>query len=121
MNDTKDARERLEALLSGLEGEVMCGDGCVDTDVVGMRAEIEALIQKHVGATKAGATQVGDVKGKVSGAVERLGKWTRMGQKGDRAALVPRLRMAFSGTKPGRDSQGRCEGGTSNRDRKQGE
>ena len=119
MNDTQDARERLEALLTGLEDEVMCGEGCVDTDVAAMRAEIEGLIEKHVGAKEVATIRAGDVKGRVSSAVERIGKWAGVGQRGERAALVPRLRMAFSGTKPDQQGQQGSEGGAGNRDRKQ--
>ena len=100
MSDTRNARERLEALLTGLEDEVMRGEGCVDTDVTGMRAEMEALIGKHLGATgraEAAASGAGDARGKVADAVERLGRWAGAGQSAMRAALGPRVRMAFSG------------------------
>lgn len=116
MSDTRNARERLEALLTGLEDEVMRGEGCVDTDVAGMRAEMEALIGKHLGATgraEAAASGAADARGKVAGAVERLGRWAGAGQSAMRAALGPRVRMAFSGTKPRRDDPGNRRGGES--------
>ena len=105
MKDKRNARERLDALLTGLEDEVMRGEGCVDTDVEAMRAEIEALIEMHVGATRA-TSHAGDVKGKVTNAVELLGRWAVMGQNGLRSVLVPRVRMAFSGAKRGQDDRG---------------
>ena len=96
--------------MRGLEDEVMRSEGCVGTDVAAMRAEIEALIEKHVGATgsaEAPVSRTGDAKGKVSGVVELLGRWAGMGQSGVRGALAPRVRMAFSGTKPKQDDRGR--------------
>ena len=100
MNDTRNAGERLEALLTGLEDEVMRGEGCVDTDVAGMRAEIEALVKKHGDVAvdvETGTPGVGGVKDKVIGVVELLGRWAGIGQSGARGAAVPRVRMAFSG------------------------
>lgn len=119
MNDRRDARERLERLLTGLEDEVVRGEGCVDTDVAAMRAEIESLIKKHVSGPAAATIRAGDVKGKLTSAVERLGNWAGMGQRSERVALVPRLRMAFSGTKSDRDGEAGREVGAGSRDRKQ--
>ena len=103
MSDTRNARERLEALLTGLEDEVMRGEGCVDTDVTGMRAEMEALIGKHLGATgraEAAASGAGDARGKVADAVERLGRWAGAGQSAMRAALGPALYLVKFGRNP---------------------
>ena len=119
MNDRRDARGRLERLLTGLEDEVVRGEGCVDTDVAAMRAEIEALIEKHVSAPAAATIRAGDVKGKVTSAIERLGNWAGMGHRSERVALVPRLRMAFSGTKSDRHAERGREAGTGTRDRTQ--
>ena len=116
MSDTRNARERLDALLTGLEDEVMRGEGCVDTDVAAMRAEIEAVIGRHLGATgpaDAVASGAEDARGKVAGAVERLGRWADAGHGAVRAALGPRVRMAFSGAKPRRDERKNRGGGDS--------
>ena len=100
MNESRNARERLEALLTGLEEEVMRGEGCVDTDVAGMRAEIEELIRNRgdVAFDAETATPgVGAMKDKVMGVVELLGKWAGIGQSDARRGVAPRVRMAFSG------------------------
>ena len=124
MSEKQNAREHLEALLTGLEDEVMRGEGCVETDVAAMRAEIEALIEKHVGATgpaEAAVSQTGVAKGKVNSAVELLGRWARMGQDRVRGPLAARVRMAFSGTKPKQDDRGSGPKDVRDRGDRQGE
>ena len=99
MKDTRNARERLDAVLTGLEDEVMRGEGSVGADVEGMRAEMEALIERHGGrsASEAARASAGGVKGKVAMAKELLGRWAGIGARNRERALVPRVRMAFSG------------------------
>ena len=119
MSDTRNARERLDALLTGLEDEVLRGEGCVDTDVAAMRAEIEVVIRKHlgtIGSAEAVASRA-IARGKVAGAVERIGRWADAGQGAVRAALGPRVRMAFSGEKPTRDER-KNRGGVDSGDRR---
>lgn len=105
MNDTRNAYERLDALLSALEDEVLRAEGGVTIDSKATRAEIEALIDKHIdvadGGRKAMRKAV-DVKDKVVSAVELLGRWGTIGKSRVRP-LGPRIRMAFSGSKSEQD------------------
>lgn len=108
MNETRSAHERLDALLIGLEDEVMRGEGGVTIDPKAMRVEIEALIDKHMGvagAEHAAMRKAVNVKGKVVSVVGLLGRWGRIGQGGVRSSLGPRVRMAFSGSKSGQDEE----------------
>ena len=100
MSERRSARERLDMLLTGLEDEVISGEGCVDTDVKAMRAEIEGVIRKHadVGNTREVDSAIArEAKGKVAGVVELLGRWAGIGRHRARPVRVPRIRVAFSG------------------------
>ena len=98
MNDTRNARERLDALLNGLEDEVIGGEGDVTSDVAAMRAQMEALIEAHADGGRAErSSKSRDVKGKVASAMGLLTRWAGIGQGGARRTAMPRVRMAFSG------------------------
>ena len=114
MNDTRNARERLDALLSGLEEEVIRGEERVSGDVGAMRSRMEALIEAHAFAAGQAepSPKAGDVKGKVASAVELLGRWAGIGQGGARRPAMPRVRMAFSGEREEPEGGGRQESGS---------
>lgn len=110
MSNTRNARECLDTLLTGLENDVMRGEGTVVTDVEAMRAEIAELIERRMDASVARgerpATE-GTLKDRSVGVVELLRRWAGIGQGDIRSAGVPRVRMAFSG-----ESERRREGGS---------
>ena len=99
MTDSRTSRERLDALLAGLEDEVLRSDrtggrladeGGGAEDVGAMRSAIESLIRPHVGDAPG-------AKAKVTQAMARLGRWAWVVQDGGPLAAAPRVRMAFSG------------------------
>ena len=109
MNDGRNPRERLDALLSGLEEEVIRGEAGVTGDVGAMRAQMDALIEAHAQAAGRQAQRspkAGDWKGKVASAVELLGRWAGIGETGGRRTAMPRVRMAFSGEREDAESGG---------------
>ncbi len=119
MNNTRNAHERLDALLSALEDAVLNGEGVLATDVKAMRAEIEDLIELHAGRSiqgNAAVTDVGGVKDKKSTAKELLGRLAGVGHRAVRSNVMPRVRMAFSSksnpSEDGEHSKSRREGGS---------
>ena len=109
MSDKQNARERLDALLTGLEDEVVRDEAVAATDVETMRLEIEGLIEGHVpgsGVAPVAARKTGHVKQKAPGVMELLGRWAGLGQGAGRRGATPRVRMAFSAERE------RAEGGS---------
>ena len=98
MSNNGTPAERLDALLGGLEEEVLRSEGAGTTSVEAMRFSMEALIETELRASerRVGSPQKVDAKGKVATAMERLGRWAGMVQGAARSAR-PRVRMAFSG------------------------
>ena len=121
MNDTRNAQERLDALLTGLEDEVIRGEGDVGTDVEAMRAEMAALIEAHAGdgRQRGALPKAGDVKARVASAMELLGRRAGISEVGSRRPAAPRVRMAFSGEREPLEAGGCSEPG-STRDRAKG-
>ncbi len=113
MSDSRTPRERLDALLAGLEDEVLRADWArqhlaeesVATENVGdMRASIESLIHARTGAAQRQREPLHDAgdgtkgaKAKVTHAMERVRRWAGVEQDGRVASAEPRVRMAFSG------------------------
>ena len=99
MNDIRNAHERLDALLTGLEEEVMRGEGVLATDVKAMRTDLEGLIVRHAGrgVRDDAAPTAGGVKDKRAIAKELMGRLAEIGQRAVRSNALPRVRMAFSG------------------------
>ena len=111
MSDRRTPRERLDALLAGLEDEVLraqrtgqrlADEGVATEDVGAMRSAIESLIHARTddpeprpeplrGADAPGA------KARVTQAMQRLGRWAGAVQGGGAGGAVPEARMAFSG------------------------
>ena len=102
MTHSRTPRERLDALLAGIEDEVLrpgrTGPDILDQggaveDVGTMRSSIEALIEVRMGSGE----DTGGARAKVTQAMERLGRWTGVVQGGNRSGALPQARMAFSG------------------------
>ena len=111
MSDSKTPRERLDALLAGLEDEVLrshltgqrlADEGATTEDVGAMRSAIESLIHARTGDPERrleplrGAGAPG-AKARVAQAMERLGRWAGVSQGEGTGGAAPRVRMAFSG------------------------
>lgn len=111
MSDSKTPRERLDALLAGLEDEVLgphpagqhLADEGVTTEEAGaMRSAIESLITARTGASGRqqeplrGAGAIG-TKAKVAQVMERLGRWAGEARSGRVGTAAREVRMAFSG------------------------
>ncbi|MYJ96805.1 MAG: hypothetical protein F4053_14865 [Proteobacteria bacterium] len=121
MSNDRPARERLDALLTELEEDVLETEDILPTEVAAMRSLAESAIENHMG-TRQGPNASPDgvtlAQGNVTAAMERLGRWTGMGESAD-WQIAPPVRMAFSGEnaksqrkrgrseRPGRDVQGR--------------
>ena len=122
MSNDRTARKRLDALLTELEEDILETEDILPTDVAAMRSLAESAIENHMGnrqgrnASPEGMTLA---KGKVTATMERLGRWTGMGESADWQTAPP-VRMAFSGKneksprkrrrgerRPSRDVQGR--------------
>ena len=113
MSNNRIPRERLDALLAGLEDEVLrpdqtgqrLADEGVATENVGvMRSSIESLIHARTdGPERRQESLRGDSDGakgtktKVARAMERLGRWAGVAQSGGATSAAPQVRMAFSG------------------------
>ena len=131
MSGTRWPRERLDALLSGLEDEVLrseqtgaapADEGDTVEDAGPLRSAIESLIR----ANSDGVEQLADsVRGKGAGpsgavakvaqALERLHSWAGV-RAGERVArALPQVRMAFSGK--GTEKRGGTVSGTEQRRR----
>ena len=121
MSNDRTARKRLDALLTELEEDILETEDILPTDVAAMRSLAESAIENHMGnrqgrnASPEGMTLA---KGKVTATMERLGRWTGMGESASWQTAPP-VRMAFSGKneksprkrrrgeRPSRDVQGR--------------
>ena len=114
MNDSRNAHKRLDALLTGLEDEVMRGEGGLPTDVTVMRAELEELIARHTGkgVRDEAALVAGGVKGRVAIAKELMSRWAGIGQRAVRSNALPRVSMAFSGKRDLPEGEGCSEPGS---------
>ena len=111
MSDSRTSRERLDALLAGLEDEVLrshrtgqrlADEGVAREDVGAMRSAIESLIHARTGDPERrpeplrGAVAPG-AKARVVQAMQRLGRWAGAVQGGDVGGEMPEARMTFSG------------------------
>lgn len=98
MNDVRNARDRLDALLTGLEDEVMQGEGISSTDVTTIRAELKVLIMNHMSETVAqnslGNTE--STESKSTHAKELKKRFKAMVQRAVGNSSLPRVKMAFS-------------------------
>ena len=111
MSGSRTPRERLDALLAGLEDEVLRSDqtgqrlvdeGVATENVETMRSSIESLIHARAGGPERRQESLrGDgakgAKAKVAHTLERLGRWAGVAQGGGATSAAPRVRMAFSG------------------------
>ncbi len=109
MSSNRNSGERLDALLTALEDEVLrsdqggqqLADESVSADDVGaMRASIESMVYARTYDTEWRPESLRDADGRVSGpktkvaqAMQRLGRWVAAQGKG----AMPEVRMAFSG------------------------
>ena len=99
MSNDRMARERLDALLTELEEDILENGDIVSADVAAMRSLVESAIENHMGVGKqrdVPPERMTLAKEKVTTTMERLGRWTGMGQ-GAVQPSAPRVRMAFSG------------------------
>ncbi len=119
MSDTRNPRERLDALLCGLEDEVMHDEGVVATDIGSMRSEIERLIDEHLETPNVAQLtdgEMGSVEQRAPGVMALLSRWARLGRSGRRGRAPLRARMAFSAEREGSgDSRARAPGSTLDR------
>lgn len=113
MNDARNGREQLDALLTGLEDEVISTEPVLFNDVDEVRSAIDRLIEMHAAASgrqHEALHEPGDAKGRVASAMELLGRWAGIGQGAARRVAAPRVRMAFSGRREEREHAGRSKG-----------
>ena len=109
MSDTRKAHERLDALLTGLEDEVLRGEGVLTTDIKALRAEVDRLIVRHAGRN-VGDNRVltsEDVKKKGITAKTLLERLAGIGQRAVHGNAMPRVRTAFSGKRKLPENGGR--------------
>ena len=111
MTAMKKPWERLDALLAGIENDVLLSDQAESMaagEVVGidetrkMRWEIESLIQAQSSGLdgsigRARREESKGTKAKVAHTLERLGRWARFAERGRGSGGSKQLRMAFSG------------------------
>ena len=113
MTDSRTSRERLDALLAGLEDEILRSDrtgrrlaeeGGGAEDVGAMRSGIESLIQARRNGSPRQAVLLSSAgegapgaKAMVTQAMARLGRWAGVVQGARVGGGTPRVRMAFSG------------------------
>ena len=98
MNDKRNAHDHLDALLTGLEDEVICGEGIQATDVQTMRAELEELIMRHTVESVEANTVPGKkgAESKSTNPKELIRRFAGFVQRAVRNSPFPRVRMAFS-------------------------
>ena len=122
MSGTRKPRNRLEALLTGLENEVLQmedsaaispdEDGAA-MDIGELRFSMESVVASALDVTerrRESLHRAGEgPRGTVARALELLGRWEGVKQDESRPSRVPQVRMAFSGK---RESTG---GETNNR------
>ena len=111
MTDSRNAYERLDALLTGLEDEVMRGEGVLATDVKAMRVGLEELIMKHArsGIRPNAARTAEGIKSKRVIAKELMGRLAGIGQRAVRSSPLPRVRMAFSSKRDSSEGRERAK------------
>ena len=113
MSDSRTPRERLDALLAGLEdgvlrpdqaGQRLADEGVAAEDVRAMRSAIESLIHARAGGPERRQEPLrgdGDgasgAKARVAQVMERLGRWVGVVQDEGAGGAAPEVRMAFSG------------------------
>ena len=114
MSNSRTPKERLNALLAGLEDEVLRSDqagqrladeGVATENVGAVRSSIESLIHTRAGGPEQRQESLrGDgtkgAKAKVAQAMERLGRWAGVAQGSGTTSVAPQVRMAFSGERP---------------------
>ena len=127
MNERRRARERLDAMLAGLEDgvletgaaeEVELQETGVREGVEMIRSDIEALVGSLSGSApgrepgaSAGAGALGaKAKGKVAERLARLGRRVGLGPHGGSESGTLRVKMAFSGYSVGDRGEGCPEG-----------
>ena len=98
MNDKGSAVERLDALLTALEDEVMRSGESYDNDVEPLRTQIATAIKQRVGVGSSKAAALKRTEDGKVGVVELLARWAGITRDGARRTSLPaRVRMAFSG------------------------
>ena len=112
MSENRMHRERLDALLAGLEDEVIrseegrafSGETMATTRVGATRSAIESLIRGQLGVSQGRQELLLEqeaggkgAKAKLARAMERLGRWVGVTQTEDVVRAPPQVRMAFSG------------------------
>ena len=110
MSATRKPQDRLEALLSGLEDEVLLmedraalspDEGGATTDVGALRSSTESVIEAHSGVVarrdESLRREAGGPSSKVARALELLGRLGGAKQSGNRPSGSLQVRMAFSG------------------------
>ena len=98
MNENRKARERLDALLTALEDEVLSENTQLPSDVGTLRTEIEELILEHRESPGQNATNAAGtvVKNKVADAIELMGRWFGLHKHSSPSEIGKRVSMAFS-------------------------
>ena len=110
MSTTSKPQDRLEALLTGLEDEVIRMDDRAalspdedgaTTDIGELRLSMESVIASAMDVTErqresSQHTRKGQ-EGRVGRALEFLGRWGGVKKRESRPTGVPQVRMAFSG------------------------
>lgn len=114
MSESRTATERLDAMLSGLEDDVLGTDAAerVETDEAGagerlemIRSDIEALIgsRSRAATTPEPGRGMGrhglGAKAKVAETMARFGRRVGLGRQAGGESATPRVRMAFSGAR----------------------
>ena len=112
MSGNRTHRERLDALLAGLEDEVirseegwaLSEETMATTHVGATRSAIESVIRGQLGASDERQELVREkqergkgAKSKLARAMERLSRWVGVTQTEDVVRVPPQVRMAFSG------------------------
>ena len=118
MSTTSKPRDRLEALLTGLEDEVLQMDdraalspdeGGATMDIDGLRLSMESAIASAMDVTERRRESLHHArkgpKGKVARALELLERWGGAKQDKSRPTGVPQVRMAFSGKREPADGE----------------
>ena len=109
MNENRKARERLDALLTALEDEVLSENTQLPSDVGPLRAEIKELILEHRKSPDQSATNTAGtvVKNKVANAIELMSRWFGLHQHSSPSKIGKRVSMAFSADQERVSNRGR--------------
>ena len=118
MSTTSKPGDRLEALLTGLEDEVLRMDDRpalspdedgATMDIDGLRLSMESAIASAMDVTERQRDSSHHARkgptGKVARALEFLGRWGGVRQDESRPTGVPQVRMAFSGKREPTDEE----------------